>query len=1243
MSDDVIYVLSIEDNPAEALLIREKLFEAERVGWDLPHFEINHVDCLRKALDILDAVPGADTGDPVDVVLTDLDLPDSRAGETVATLRDHIPNKPLVVLTGREDEALARISVRAGVQDYLYKNEATGSLLARTMMYAIERQQIHSGLEALVAARTSEMLQSEAMYRQLVETLYEGIWTIDADGYTTFVNPRMADMLGYTVEEMLGEHLFTFMDEAEVAKAVEYMERRQQGRHEQHEFEFVRKDGSSITTLMGTSPQFDAAGHYQGALASVTDITARKNAEANLEAALTALQEAHIRQVEDLNWLTGIVQHLLALSGEDEILAYATRVLQEKLGPCIVLTLTEGDRERTLRLREIRGIDETLIQRAFDVLGFDPWGVTFEIGPDFQNLYRRGRLHRHEGGLPALAASEIPRPIGQALARLLKIDDVYTIGLVGGERVLGNVHILMQQPGVRIQGELVESFATQVALALERAIAHRALGESESRMRTIVEHSTNLFYSHTPEHELTYVSPQARDFLDCEPEEAMIRWTEFVTDHPINSRGLAITERAIETGTAQPPYELELVTPTGRRLWVEVREAPVVEDGETVAVVGSLTDITERRQAEEARRRSEGQLHAILNNTQQSFILIDPSYTIQTFNQVAAYYAEAVFGQALKAGNSIFDFVLPSDEERFTQHFRRALDGETVTVERTIKGRWFSFTYNPIQSDENAITGVCFNTVDIAERKKAEMERKAALKALRESEVNLQALINNTEDIIAAWDRDFRLTIYNDAFGRLVPKLFGIEAKTGIKTIDYLPEDARQRWESIIRRILRGDRHREILESEIEGEKRYYNLAFNPILDQDGNVVGIAEFTHDITRSKHIEENLRHTAERLQIQHEIDTAILRAQSPKEVAHAALVRLDRLLPCRHVGISEIDPAQQRGRELIRLIDGNVHRKTSPWHPISQIDVRLIETVRQGRVHHVTDILAQDRRSSLAQALEAAGIRSYVSVPLMAQDQAIGTLNAGSEKPNFFTAEYVEIMEEVAASLAIAIQQARLLEQTRRDAETKDLLLREVNHRVKNNLDAIIGLLYIERRHAPPAALPAYRPIMEDLTQRITSLAQVHQMLSESEWAPLNLSELVEQIIGTLVQSAAEDVEVTLEVASSPIRISPAQSQHLALILSELTTNTLKYAAVDRDAVRVTVEIVPEGEALTLVYQNDGPGYPADVLNGERTNVGLDIVGQLVEKNLRGRLSLFNDSGAVTRITFKPEELKRHANR
>jgi CheY-like chemotaxis protein len=84
MSKDVIQVLSIEDNPADAALIREKLAEAQGVGWDLPRFEVKHVTRMKEALAHL-------SNEAVDVVLSDLDLPDSRAGDTVATLREHIP------------------------------------------------------------------------------------------------------------------------------------------------------------------------------------------------------------------------------------------------------------------------------------------------------------------------------------------------------------------------------------------------------------------------------------------------------------------------------------------------------------------------------------------------------------------------------------------------------------------------------------------------------------------------------------------------------------------------------------------------------------------------------------------------------------------------------------------------------------------------------------------------------------------------------------------------------------------------------------------------------------------------------------------------------------------------------------------------------------------------------------------------------------------------------------------------
>lgn len=128
--------------------------------------------------------------------------------------------------------------------------------------------------------------------------------------------------------------------------------------------------------------------------------------------------------------------------------------------------------------------------------------------------------------------------------------------------------------------------------------------EADDFHREVVEYSTNLFYVHDPEHKLLYVSPQSRAFFDCEPEEALVRWTEFLTDHPGNPRGIAATERALATGERQPVYELELVGTKGRRVWVEVNEAPVVRDGRVVAIVGALTDITERKRADEERARS---------------------------------------------------------------------------------------------------------------------------------------------------------------------------------------------------------------------------------------------------------------------------------------------------------------------------------------------------------------------------------------------------------------------------------------------------------------------------------------------------------------------------------------------------------------------------------------------------------------------------------------------------------------
>jgi PAS domain S-box-containing protein len=130
---------------------------------------------------------------------------------------------------------------------------------------------------------------SEAQYRRIVETANEGIWMLDQHGMTTFVNPQMAAMLGYRVEEILGEPLAAFMDEREVAIASTHLNSRRQ-----NDLKFTCKDGSDLWAIVSSNPVYDTAGKYAGSLGMITDITSRKQTEDAL-----AKQQQTLRTILD--------------------------------------------------------------------------------------------------------------------------------------------------------------------------------------------------------------------------------------------------------------------------------------------------------------------------------------------------------------------------------------------------------------------------------------------------------------------------------------------------------------------------------------------------------------------------------------------------------------------------------------------------------------------------------------------------------------------------------------------------------------------------------------------------------------------------------------------------------------------------------------------------------------------------------------------------------------------------------
>lgn len=153
--------------------------------------------------------------------------------------------------------------------------------LADDLAYGIAA--LHSRVERDRAEAAQRV--SEEQYRRIVETAQEGIWQVDADHRTTFVNQTMANLLGYDVDAMLGAPVYAFYaitDDEGQSMAMTHAERRRRGIAEQYDIAYRRKDGSVLWARVSANPLRDAQGRYAGAFAMVTNITDRKRAEDDL-------------------------------------------------------------------------------------------------------------------------------------------------------------------------------------------------------------------------------------------------------------------------------------------------------------------------------------------------------------------------------------------------------------------------------------------------------------------------------------------------------------------------------------------------------------------------------------------------------------------------------------------------------------------------------------------------------------------------------------------------------------------------------------------------------------------------------------------------------------------------------------------------------------------------------------------------------------------------------------------------
>ncbi|MCP4540800.1 MAG: PAS domain S-box protein [Chloroflexi bacterium] len=637
-------------------------------------------------------------------------------------------------------------------------------------------------------------------------------------------------------------------------------------------------------------------------------------------------------------------------------------------------------------------------------------------------------------------------------------------------------------------------------------------------------------------------------------------------------------------------------------------------------------EIVERKRAQEALRESEETVRVLLNAPTDTLLLMDAEGYILTLNETAAARFDGHADDLV--GLCVFDLLSPDiAENRRIQNDKAIHSGEIVRFEDERKGRCFEQSVYPVFDAQGEPKYLAVFARDITERKRTEQ-------ALRSSEEYARNVIESSLDMIIASNMERRIV----GFNRAAEETFGYRRDEVIgEHVDILYADPQKGLVIHETAISEGRCVQQVFDRRKNGEMFPVYLSASLLRDATGELVGVMGIARDITELKQTEEALRRHNQKLAMLNRSGQALASTLDLDQVLVTVLEEVRRFLNVVAVSVWLTDPAT--GELVCQQATGPQNEIVRGWRlsPGQGIGGWV---VRNGKGLIVPDAWADERYFKGVEQKAMLSLRSILSIPLKIKDDVIGTLQAVDETANRFDAADLEVLESLVTTAAIAIDNARLYEQARQDAETKSMLLREVNHRVKNNLSAIVGLLYTERRHAKVEDQAVYQPIMQDLVTRVQGLSTVHSLLSTSGWAALLLSDLTTRIIHSSLQVLPGDKKVSVDVTPSLVYVTADQAHNLALLINELAINTVKHVLQERDAVRIVVRIAFDDgdDALQIVrfeFRDDGPGYPEDVLRLERHNVGFDLIQNIVRKSLRGKLSLFNDPGAVAVIRFRAE--------
>lgn len=751
----------------------------------------------------------------------------------------------------------------------------------------------------------------------------------------------------------------------------------------------------------------------------------------------------------------------------------------------------------------------------------------------------------------------------------------------------------------------VQTFATDIT---EQEETKKKLEETQYYFKVLADNTEDVVFRMEvlPEQKYTFISPSIENLTGYKPEEFYENPQLFFDIIQLDNSKTK-TERNIKAAFSKP-YTVKWKTKNGDEIWTETVNTPIYENGELKVVYGVSRDITEWVKNKEEIINQRESYKNLLQKSPFGILIHDGQKVLYANNFILNFIkAKSLEEVEVK---DIFSYILPEYHEQVKQRiaqqaqgneqpffeFKGVLPNKTIidleikSVPVVFEGKQaFQIIINDPGTKKQLEKEIVRASTAEDLNKKLEQEIKQKLdaeKKLLESKIFVENIINSSLDMIVAVDNENRITEFNKAaqktFGYTKQELLG-------KKAEVLFADIQQYNLSNIEINKNDSFYGEIKNKRKDGSIFTSLVTTTTIKNDKGEKIGSMGLSRDISEIKNTEEKLFTQSAKLNLIFQNSSHIIFTVD-KDFKLTSFNNNFIAIQESTMGITP-----KIGTEVI-INSGKIY----PNEVVKQ-RIEIHKKAMQG-------FSAVFENEVTRKNGEKIWLETYID-PIVLENNQI----------------------EEATYIVHDITEKKQAEQLIKEAlKEKEILLKEVHHRVKNNLQIISSIINLQSTFVKDAQS---QEMLKDIQNRIKTMSFIHESLYQTkDFSSIDFSEYVQNLAQNLTHSyRLYDKKIEINVVAKPIFLNLDQSIPCGLIINELVTNAFKYAFKNKNEGEITININQQNQTIFVSVEDNGIGFPNEIDFKNTESLGLQLVVTLTEQ-LNGKIELETKKGTKFIVSF-----------